>query len=136
MTNHIRTEFVRLCDIINSIDSTTTDVREVEPAMIQVLDMAKSNSNYRSVFVELFLDVAKGVYNIPPYALPFWMRELKYDEVRSYLIDEVQGDQNTERFRRRMSFISDVLHAFDDDIWQEADFWPYYSQKSIRSGKG
>ena len=52
------------------------------------------------------------------------MRTLRYPEIQAHFLAECAGDQTTERFRRRMNFISQVMHAFDDPVWEDSEFWP------------
>lgn len=129
MTDMIEHQFVHLCQQADDLDWKTDDCHDVEPLMIAILDLIKAHPAHRSLFVQLFSAVDDGVIPAPVYLVPFCMRELQFAELRDKLVQECAGDQTTERFRRRMNYISDVMHAFDDAVWEEATFWPYYAHE-------
>lgn len=105
------------------------DSREVEPIMIDILNLVKTNPDSRALFINLFIEVADGKYDAPPFLLPFCMRELRFIEIKDHLIQQLNDKQNTPYIARKMNLISDVMHAFDDEVWKDADFWPYYARE-------
>lgn len=119
-------EFVRLCLEAEEIDRKTTDVRATEQAMIQILNLVKSHPKKRDVFVKLFTEVIEGRIQAPDYLIPFCMRELRFPEIKERALQNVN---NLEQYPRMMNYISDIIHAFEDDVWINADLWPYYSKE-------
>jgi hypothetical protein len=135
MTMDIEQQFVELCRQAYKLDLATDDERDVELIMVEILRLVKSHPEHRDVFVKLFSQVAENTILAPEYLLPFCMRDLQFLEIREKLWQEWNGDRNTARFARRMTFISDVLHAFDDTIWEDADIWSYYAHEQDQDPK-
>jgi len=104
----------------------TENVLEVEPTMIDLIQLVKGYPEHRGLFIELFKHIFDGDIESPVYLLPFCMRELKFEEVKVYIIAWSEITYGTELFRRNMNFISDILHAFDDEVWERNGFWTYY----------
>lgn len=129
MPPDIAAKFKVLCRQADSIDAVTLDICDLEPVFVALLNLVQSHPEQKPLFIELFLAVADGVIETPPELLPFCMRTLRYPEIKAHLLAECASDQNTARFRRRMNFISHVMHAFDDPIWEGAPFWPYYAHE-------
>ena len=135
MTDLIEHQFVQLCQQADDLDWKTDDCRAVEPLMIAILALVKAHPAHRGLFVQLFSAVDNGAIPAPHYLVPFCMRELQFAELQDKLLQECADDQNTERFRRRMNYISNVMHAFDDAVWEQADFWPYYAHELPNDGQ-
>jgi len=122
----LREEFIKLCRISYDIDMKTENVLEVEPTMIDLIRLVKGYSEHRGLFIELFKHTFDSDIESPVYLFPFCMRELKFEEVKVYIIAWSEITYGTELFRKNMNFISDILHAFDDQVWEGDDFWTYY----------
>ncbi|HYF62238.1 MAG TPA: hypothetical protein VD886_05445 [Herpetosiphonaceae bacterium] len=101
--------------------------------MVDLLKLVRSNPDQRDLFIRLFTEIYHGIHQVPEYLMAFCMRELRYAEIRSLYVNECAGDQNTAQFRRRMNHISHVMHAFDDEVWEDADMWSYYAHE-LREG--
>jgi hypothetical protein len=129
MSPDVAATFTTLCQHACDTDATTLNVRAIEPTLVAILDLVQAHPEQQNLFVTLFLAVAEGSIKTPRQLLPFCMRTLRYPEIKALLLVECAQDQTTERFRRRMNFISEVLHAFDDPIWQDADLWEYYAHE-------
>jgi hypothetical protein len=127
MHNDSKEIFEGLCREAHARDLTTLDCTEVEPLLVEILKLVKARPEERQTFVELFLAVDAGTIDAPMYLIPFCMRELKFPEIRERLYNECEHEQGTERFVRRMNYISDVFHAYDDPVWEDAVMWPYYA---------
>jgi hypothetical protein len=129
MTDTTKHLFIQLCQQAYDLDWKTEDCRDVEPLMIAILELVKAHPTQHHHFVQLFSAVDDGTIAAPDYLVAFCMRDLKFAELRDKLVQECAADQNTAHFRRRMNYISHVMHAFDDVIWEQADFWPYYAHE-------
>src|SRR5438034_39756 len=111
MPSDIAATFKALCHQADEIDRATLDIHDIEPVLIALLNLVQAYPDQRPRFVELFLAVADGAIETPPELLPFCMRTLRYPEIKAHFLAECAGDQTTERFRRRMNFISQVMHT-------------------------
>ena len=125
-------QFIDLCQQAYELDLATLNVTEVEPILVALLHLVKRHPEQRPLFVELFSLVADGEIQAPEYLLPFCMRELRFPEIRAKVQAELNGDRHTPRFARRMNFWWHVIHAFDDAMWEDAVFWPYYAHELKR----
>lgn len=123
----IAATFKTMCQQACDIDSNTLNLRDIEPTLVAILGLVQAHPEQHAQFVKLFLDVTEGNINTPRELLPFCMRILHYPEIKASLVAECAQDQTSERLLRRMNFISDVIHAFDDSTWQDADMREYYA---------
>jgi hypothetical protein len=127
MNENIEQEFTGLCKRAYELDFETDNIQDIEPVLISILELIKIHPHDRDLFVKLFIDVFEGRIPSPDYLLPFCMRELKYAEIKAWIFEQMNEDCSSERFVRRMNYVSHIIHAFDDDIWEDAEMWPYYA---------
>jgi hypothetical protein len=129
MEEHIRQQFIQLCRNAYEADLRTYNCHDIEPLLVEIINFVKEHTGYHNLFVELFLQADKKAFQSPPDLLPFTMRELRFDEVYQVALQELKEGYKNSTFARRMNHLSDIVHAFEDEVWEHADMWPYYSHE-------
>jgi hypothetical protein len=114
-------EFRRVCKIAMPVERDCDSVTELEPYLIQILELARQMS--KTFAIRCFTQVAHGDLEAPYETVPFCMHALRFLEVR----DELRRWVGDPPDPRRMNYASHVWHAYSDD-WEDRDQWPYFQK--------
>jgi hypothetical protein len=122
--------FWQLCDEALRLDlADDYDCRTHEPPMVALIGLVKSNPEQRSAFVRCFEQIVLGERQVPYDLVPFCMRSLRLQEIKELVEREASRHAGTAKGAREVNSWSRVLHAFDDDVWEDADMWPFYAHE-------
>lgn len=91
-----------------------------EQALLDILRFVKAHPKFRSFFVEKFKLILCS-RDSPFEAVAFCMRELQWEEIQSFALQELNASQDC----RSESLLS-VITAYDE-IWPDEDIYEYYS---------
>lgn len=132
MEGNIRQQFIELCRQAYEQDLQTYDCRDIEPLLVQIIQIVKENPQFHNLFVELFLQADKNMFPSPPDLLPFTMRELRFKEIFDAVEQELREGYKNPQFPRRINHLSHLYNAFKDEVWEDAEVWPYYAHETKR----
>ena len=111
--------------------TTGGDCRALEPSLVAILQLVQERPEARLFFVEKFVEIAVGRLEAPTELVPFCMRELRFPEVRQAVAKHFDELHAIQRHARYMNFCSDVMKAYDDFVWEDADLWDYFRRKEL-----
>ena len=120
-------EFWSLCEKAYEIDLTTDNSLDYEKHMIEIIELVQSHPELRTEWIDCFKKAINDFEaDIPLELIPFCMRSLRFNEIRDHVVALRQEHQNDARQIRDGDYWNNIMHAFDDSVWEDADFWPYY----------
>jgi hypothetical protein len=96
-------------------------VDELEPYLLEILRFVNSNIDSRNELVECFNLIVKEDRG-PIEVLEFCMRELRWEEVRETVMQEMKSNSDI----RVLDALERVLAVFEDE-WADSDLYAYYS---------
>ncbi|MDH5228451.1 MAG: hypothetical protein OEZ58_09180 [Gammaproteobacteria bacterium] len=114
-------EFWTLVQAAESAWQKTDGTDELEPYLLQILQFVQSNSNSREELVENFKTIVKEE-KWPIEILEFCMRELKWDEIKLSVLQEMSNSSDL----RVRDALSRVLAVYEKE-WEDSDLYKYYS---------
>jgi hypothetical protein len=127
MTASLEHSFLELCHTAYVLDLPGGSWRDSEAPMVALLMLIRQHPEERALFVRLFIDIDAGLHPAPYHLLAFCMHELRYPEIKEKILRDMEGKENSAWYRRRMNYVSMIMHAYDDD-WADADMWAYYEK--------
>jgi hypothetical protein len=125
----IERKFWALVEETRRLDDESDDVRVCEPPMIEAILLVRAYPESRQFFVKAFGQIISGEKASSDWFIPFCMRTLRLPEVADLTKADMKVRQSTGSSARHMNFYSDVFHAYDDDVWEHADLWPFYAHE-------
>ena len=116
----IREKFINICleAIRADEEAGSTNSLVMEPFFRKLIDLAKL-SNEDKELKDCFCSIIRGDIEAPYDTLSYCMRALRYEEVVEESLLRL-GDPPDPRW---MSTHSDIVHAIQDEVWEDADFW-------------
>ncbi len=118
----IKEKFWLLVSSANEAWERNDDPRAYESTYLEILNFVKLYPEFKSVFIELFIEIAadhqKGIWEI----VAFCMRELKWKGVKDGLLDL----KNKCKDHRSVAIYESTLNVYSED-WEDADIWSVYS---------
>jgi hypothetical protein len=136
MSEAIVSTFRKLCQQAWDADEHTLHAPDVEPILVTVLQLVNNHPEERTVFVQLFLEVADGQIQTPWYLLPFCMFELRYPEIYEHLKQEYAEGYANPRFARRFGDIRQMLDLYEGTDEHFQSMWPYYNRQDAPKNVG
>lgn len=130
MTLEMEFERLRLASI-EVADASYEDYRVVEPVYLEVLRLVLANPDSREFFVERFVAMATWTLASPGALVPFCMRELRFPEVLQAVRAHMDQLYAVQKHARYMNYCSDVVKAYSDFVWEDADMWDYFRAKEL-----
>jgi len=121
MIMKVADEFWTLVQAAESAWQKTDGTDELEPYLLQILQFVQSNSNSREELVENFKTIVKEE-KWPIEILEFCMRELKWDEIKLSVLQEMSNSSDL----RVRDALSRVLAVYEKE-WEDSDLYKYYS---------
>ncbi len=106
-------------------DLDTDDETELEPNFLRIIELVKDEKEEGMRF---FCDVIWGRIDHPYSLLPFCTRDLRWKEIKEEAMKRYEEKKPNPRL---MKWMSDISHAFDDKVWEDADFWPHFRRKEL-----
>jgi len=127
MTTSLEHRFLELCHTAYVLDLPGESWRASEPPMVALLMLIRQHPEERALFIRLFAEVDAGLHPAPYHLLAFCMHELRYPEIKEKILSNMRAREDTAWYRRRMNYVSMIMHAYDDS-WESATMWAYYAQ--------
>lgn len=136
----LETEFWALVDTANERDAEASRIndddsaepvdsnRYVELDYLAICDLVTQNPDSRDLFVRCFCELMLWQRKSPWMLVPFCMRVLRLPEVRSALAHDMDSNKGTAYYARRMNYCSSIVHAYLDDVWEDAFMFDTFSQ--------
>lgn len=82
---HINHQFLELCKKDAHLDLATDDMTDVEPIMVELLELIEHNLDNRPMFAYFFKYTFNGSIESPDYLIPFCMRKLQWNEIKEHI---------------------------------------------------
>jgi hypothetical protein len=116
----IRDRFITICQEAMVADSAAggTNCRVLEPFFYRIIDLANPIGDNREL-KECFFGIVRGEIEAPYETLGYCIRALRYREVA----EESRKRLGNPPDPRWMNIHSDIMHALEDDVWEDADLW-------------
>ncbi|MBM3116075.1 hypothetical protein [Jeongeupia naejangsanensis] len=122
-------QFWLLCETVDAADTVESRVPDLEPLLLKVLQLAKTEQENRDTLVKCFVQLVDGSREMSRWIVLFCMRELKWPEIQLAANDRFERAGGA-RAPRLMNWISDINWVYDDTLWEHADFfWYFWSQE-------
>ncbi len=128
----VATQFWTLVDAANELDAEAWRIlnddnedpidsnRTVEPTYLAICKLVEHHPAERHVFVRCFEELVLGKRKSPWMLVPFCMRVLRMPEIKDTLSREMDETQGTARYASLMNYCSSVMHAYHDEVWENA----------------
>lgn len=95
--------------------------RMVEPTYLAICKLVTDHPAERDMFVRCFAELILLKRESPWMLVPFCMRVLRMPEIKTTLHQEMdRRGAGTAAYARMMNYCSSVMHAYYDDVWEEA----------------
>jgi len=130
----LESRFWELCDEADRLEKMHGDCHAFERPMIDIIDLVEANPDRRELFVSCFSQLVLWQRAAPWALVPFCMRRLRFPEIQELVHRDAVASEGTAYYARHMNFWSDINHAFTDDVWEDAEMFPYYSHEKHTSG--
>ena len=136
----LETEFWALVDTASELDAEASRIndddaaepvdsnRHVESTYLAICDLVIRNPEFRDLFVRCFCELMLWQRQSPWMLVPFCMRVLRLPEVQSALAADMESNKGTAYYARRMNYCSSVMHAYRDDVWENACMFDTFSR--------
>lgn len=117
---NIREKIQIVCEEAEILDKANghSDCTILEPLFQKIIAFGES-AQQKSEFVNCLIEIVKGEIVAPAEMLPYVMRHFKFTEVLDASVSRL-GDPPDPRY---MNFHSDLVHAIEDVVWEDADLW-------------
>jgi len=117
-----RDQFIKLCDGAEKLDEANgyADCSILEPFYREMIKLGE-DLEPKSEFIACLIEVVNGKIAVPATMLPYVVRHFKFPEVLNASILRL-GDPPDPGY---MNFHSDIVHAIEDEQWEDADFWEH-----------
>ena len=129
----IESQFWNLVDIANGFDADAWRIlnddteepvdsnRMVEPTYLAICKLVTDHPAERDAFVRCFSELVLQNRKSPWMLVPFCMRVLRMPEIKDALHREMdRRGSGTAAYATMMNYCSSVMHAYHDDVWEEA----------------
>ena len=103
--------------------------RMVEPAYVEIVQLVKDHPERRSEFVGCFSELALWKRRCPWMLVPFCMRALRLPEIQELLQRDMEANQGTAYYARRMNYCSSVMRAYYADVWEDATSFDFFAHE-------
>jgi len=125
----LEARFWELCDKAARLEDLHGDCRAFERPMIEIIELVDAHPAHREMFVRCFEQVVLWQRHAPWSLAPFCMRRLRFPEIQELVHRDAKEHEGTAYYARHMNYWSDIMHAFDDVVWEDAVMWPYYTHE-------
>jgi hypothetical protein len=131
----VESRFWELCEEAVRLEEAHGDCHCYECPMVEIINLVEEHPQHRAIFVRCFSQVV--LWERPaPWSLPaFCMRRLRFPEIQELVHRDAQRHEGAAYYARHMNYWSDIMHAFDDVVWEDADMWPYYAHE-LQANRG
>ncbi|HUE74058.1 MAG TPA: hypothetical protein VMP01_24470, partial [Pirellulaceae bacterium] len=103
--------------------------RMVEPTYLAICKLVADHPAERLVFVRCFEELVLWKSISPWMLVPFCMRVLRMPEIADTLGREMDETRGTARYASFMNYCSSVMHAYHDDVWENAMAFDYFAHE-------
>lgn len=110
-------------------DVTVDSNRMVEPVYAAIVRLVQGHPEAREEFVRCFSELVLWKREAPWMLVPFCMRALRFPEIQQLLHDDMDAHRGTAYYARRMNYCSSVMHAYNDNVWEDAIAFDYFSHE-------
>lgn len=128
----VESQFWSLVDAANELDVYARRIerdteepidshRMVEPTYLAICKLVTDHPAERDVFVRCFSELVTQNRKSPWMLVPFCMRVLRLHEIKDVLHCEMhRRKSDVVAYTTMMSYCSSVMHAYNDDVWENA----------------
>lgn len=108
--------------ILNDVNAESIDSnRMVEPTYLAICKLVTDHPAKRDIFVRCFSDLVLLKRKSPMMLVPFCMRLLRLPEIKIALQEEMNRlGSGTAAYANMMNYCSTLMHAYHDDVWENA----------------
>lgn len=120
---NIEKEFRKICAAISDADRNGGgSVADFEPLLVSLLKFCEEHEAQRAQLISCFEKLVDGIIEAPEETVPFSMRTLRYPEIKNF-VNQKWGREKPPRLQQ---FVSDINHAYDDEVWEHGEVFEYY----------
>jgi len=123
----VEARFWELCDEAARLEDADGDY---EWPMVEIIELVERHPEHRDLFVRCFSEIVLWRRESPWTLAGFCMRRLRFPEIKELIHQDADGHKGTAYYAGHMNYWSNIMHAYDDVVWQDADMWTNYALES------
>ncbi len=126
----VEARFWELCDEAARLEEVDGDCLNYERPMVEIIELVERHPGHRDLFVRCFSEIVLWRRRAPWTLAGFCMRRLRFPEIKELIHRDADEHQDTAYYAGHMNYWSNIMHAYNDVVWEDADMWAYYAHES------